>query len=224
MREKKFAHAWLALVGWLRSTARAARAAPMIALALLIASCSDSAPTAAATTTPAQPTKPTTSLPPIVPIPAQWQGLERPLRLPVVTGTDCPASSTSELGRQHVRGDGPVRLSAEGAAYLQIGSTTSGLALPTIKPYWLWKPGFASDVLLRGKDLRDGSPMLFAEGSFDTAPRTWKILQHNPQSVGDAATGGWDITAHLAWVIAPGCYGLQLDSAEFSTVIVTEVR
>jgi hypothetical protein len=167
---------------------------------------------------------PTTSLPPIVPIPAQWQGLERPLHLPTVTGTDCPASPTSELGRQHVRGEGPIRLSAEGGAFLQIGSTQSGFALPTIKPYWLWQPGFTSDVLLRGEDLRDRTPMLFSEGSFDTAPRTWKVLQRNPQSVGDAATAGWDINAHLAWVIAPGCYGLQLDSAEFSNVIVTDVR
>ena len=100
-------------------------------------------------------------------------------------------------------------------------------AFPTIKPYWLWQPGMTADVLLRGKNLHDGSPMLFAAKSSDERPtQRWTILRHDLGAVpGDAAgTGGWDISADLAWVTAPGCYGLQLDSTEFSIIIVTEVR
>jgi len=51
------------------------------------------------------------------------------------------------------------------------------------------------------------------------------VLKHDPSAVpGGALIDFWDISAHLAWVVAPGCYGLQLDSAEFSLVVVTEVR
>jgi hypothetical protein len=67
--------------------------------------------------------------------------------------------------------------------------------------------------------------MLFPGDGLETPTRTWKLLRHDTQAVpGAAATGGWDISAHLAWVRATGCYGLQLDSADFSSVIVTEVR
>ena len=184
-------------------------------------------PIASTTTNSPQTSNPTTTLPPVVPIPTQWQVLERPLHLPTITGTDCPTSPVSEFGRHQARGDGPIRLSTAGLSFLQIFPVATQVgAFPTVKPYWLWQPGMTTDVLLRGANLRDGSPMLFEIHSYDARPtQRWTVLRHDPQAVpGAAATGGWDISADLAWVTAPGCYGLQLDSADFSIIIVTDVR
>ncbi|TML12119.1 MAG: hypothetical protein E6G39_12365 [Actinobacteria bacterium] len=167
------------------------------------------------------------SLAPIAAIPTQWQSLERPLQLPPLTTSECPVSSSSVIGRNRARGDGPVRLLAEGNPHaLAVFSGSSNISsFPMVKVYWLSQPGLTADVLLRGQNLRDGSPMMFedVEQHSPWPARRWLVLHPSVVSGGIASTD-WDVTAHLAWVTVPGCYGLQLDSAAFSIVIVTEVR
>ncbi len=94
------------------------------------------------------------------------------------------------------------------------------------KTIWAWPPGLVSRrvrVLVRGRRLDASGPMRFQLGpQWDTAPVTQELHIDTTQRVGSFTDSRWGTTVTLLLVQAPGCYGLQLDSARGTSTIVVE--
>jgi hypothetical protein len=76
-------------------------------------------------------------------------------------------------------------------------------------------------VLVRGRRLDEPGTMLFQLGpQWDTAPLTRELRIDTAHTVGAFSNSTWGTTVSLLFAAAPGCYGLQLDSVQGTSVIV----
>ena len=147
---------------------------------------------------------------------------ERPLRLPAVApGQACPVSQPTP-GSSHIPllGDGPVRLalaSDQGSVFFEV---TPGGAWKAIDVLWAAPPGFTGQVLVRGARL-DGPDELRFGDPVDPL-RALQISNDRAQAPG---LDGLSVLATTAIrVKAPGCYGLQIDVGEASSIVVFQAK
>jgi hypothetical protein len=146
-----------------------------------------------------------------------------PLRLPaVIAGQPCPVSqpTTPGNGQAPLLGDGPVRLalaSADGTAFFE---ATLGGDWKAIDVLWTAAPDFTGQVLVRGARL-DGPDEL---GFGDPADplKELHIGSENAQPPG--IDGRTVLATTTVRVKAAGCYGLQIDSGELSSIVVFEAK
>lgn len=167
--------------------------------------------------------------------PGDWDTLRaRPLRLPTLPpGAACPAAAgrTVHEGYGPAIGDGPVYIVGMGVdGVLHAVGPTPGAKDVTAWGYqfaiFIISPSYAGPVLARGERLGGGRPLLF-NGGLDQltgfSPTT-PILLRQLRMEGDPAFGSpWPSFPADLRMQAPGCYGIQLDGATFSEVIIFRV-
>jgi hypothetical protein len=151
-----------------------------------------------------------------------WKALHRPLVLkPLAAGAACPVSAPHPLdhGRLSGAGKGPIytfpsRLDPYDRHPEWLGSKT----------LWAWPTALIARgerVLVRGRRLDEPGTMGFQLGpQWDTAPLTAELRVDTSQTVGSFSVSRWGTTVTMLLVRAPGCYGLQLDSARGTSTIV----
>jgi hypothetical protein len=151
-----------------------------------------------------------------------WGSLHRPLRLkPLPAGAACPVTPTRRLdgGRLVGLGTGPVY--PGGFSFDRDDRQPGWLASKTI---WTWPAALLERrvrVLVRGRRLDGSDPVRFQLGpQWDTAPVTKELRLDTTRPVGSFSNSAWGTTVMLLLVRTPGCYGLQLDSASATSVVV----
>jgi hypothetical protein len=163
---------------------------------------------------------------------AQIDALRRPLHLPVVApGTACPVSRSVTLpagggfsSDYQAIGEGPFRMTGGSTVRYddppEPGSGYENTGWPGAKVVWSIDPSYSGPVLLRGARI-DGPGGL----RFD------RYLGAVDQATGNAAypelayAGGEGVSILRTFPSAvrlqsPGCYAIQADGTDFSTVIV----
>ncbi len=145
-----------------------------------------------------------------------------PLHLPVVApGQPCPVSepTASGPGQPMLLGAGPVRLALAISAGSVFFEATPGGGWKAIDVLWTAEPGLTGDVLVRGARL-DGT----GELGFGDAADPLKELRLAPggqtQTIGDRAL----VATTQMRVKVAGCYGLEIDAGERSSVVVFEAK
>ena len=185
-----------------------------VALALLVAGCGRSL----------APVPPLRTPSPIVvatALPDGWAALQQvPLQIPTLTpGEVCPVVPGIQVNPNmgDALGAGPlflVGLGAQGALDLSQASQQNGeysmLILLTAPP------GYTTNMLVRGRQMDGPNAVLFFSRSVGSEPLDQ--LQLTPDAAGTSAD--WLTWSAYLVVSGPGCYGLQIDSAGFSEVIV----
>ncbi|HRC63135.1 MAG TPA: hypothetical protein PLX85_07940 [Dehalococcoidia bacterium] len=141
----------------------------------------------------------------------------RPLRLPLPGEVACPASAARPLPAPvlgEAYGDGPL--------YLLAGGT--GPAVLTfdeqhaVKAIWQLTAASEGPVLIRGSALSGQAALAFDDGAAEL------VFPKGGAPRGPGAAAGWHELASVIRIAAPGCYGLQMDGPDFSSVIVFEAR
>jgi hypothetical protein len=143
-------------------------------------------------------------------------------QLPVVAeGQPCPVSQPTAPGPDQpaLLGDGPVRVAFATLAGSAFFETTPGGDWKAIDVLWTAEPGTSGDVSVRGARL-DGT----GELGFGDAADPVKELSLEPG--GQAQTlGGRELLATTpVRVKAAGCYGLEIDAGEHTSVVIFEAR
>jgi hypothetical protein len=188
----------------------------LVCLPLIACTAHAPAPEAAATPSPVTPTASADLRPP-----SARQLLERPLDLPpLLPGEPCPTTRVGQqpdaaLGFIQGRGDvGPVGLSHAGLlGYFRPpkGGVATDRSWGMQKVLWAVHGDVVGPVLVRGHQL-DGPH----EVRFNDPPERWLLLE--PQQ--DASPGGWRDYPGYTRLIAPGCYGYQIDGPTGTTVVI----
>lgn len=146
-----------------------------------------------------------------------------PLRLPAVAaGQPCPASQPTASGNNQVSllGDGPVQLALAGSAGTAFFEATPGGAWKAIDVLWTAAPGFTGQVLVRGARL-DGPGELWFGDPVDPL-KELRIAAESGQTPG--IDGRSLVATTTIRVKVAGCYGLQIDSGELSSIVVFEAK
>jgi hypothetical protein len=88
---------------------------------------------------------------------------------------------------------------------------------------WAWPTKLRTHVLVRGIRLDQPGRMRFELGpQWGSAPLATELHIDTSRTVGSYSQSRWGTTVTMLLVRAPGCYGLQLDSARgTSTIIVS---
>ena len=151
-----------------------------------------------------------------------WRPLHRPLQLArLEPGAACPAyrSHTVDHGRISAIGLGPVY--PGGFSFSRYDRRPAWLGSKTI---WSWPSELKTQrlrVLVRGRRLdRPGSLRFQLGPQWESAPATAELRVDTTRTVGSFSTSDWGTTVTMLLVHAHGCYGLQLDTAEGTAVIV----
>lgn len=160
--------------------------------------------------------------------------LRRPLRLPRVgSGEKCPRTHGSPGSRYapdfssetFALGDGPVYPMFTGPHAYQPDRPHRPVRLAElirkgdwyrVKVLWIGEPGQSGPVLVRGRQLDGAYPVRFGRG--DPPGRELRL-----GAPGDTPSGWVNWTSTVA-LRGPGCYGLQIDGAGFSDVVVVAVE
>jgi hypothetical protein len=162
--------------------------------------------------------------------PGGWRALHRPLHLPRLSSPACPVSRVDrrvDWSHTHIFGGSGT---GRGPAYPGLGSS-SGLIYATRdtqygsvwfgeKVFWYVLPSYKGPVLIRGARL-DGPQRMGFNGT--TTPNTelridtfdsvhWSGQPHGSRGIASGVR-----------VLAPGCYGIQVDGTSFSRVVVVTV-
>jgi hypothetical protein len=176
-----------------------------------------SAPPSTSSTVPAQPVPRATTPPRTFP-----KALARPLRLPSLRSDgSCPATPPTRdrrlwpgdpQGSTLVRGNGPV--------YPVLFTNLSGGPDRRSSVYWVAPKPLAGVAIVRGRRL--GVPHDRVRFR-DENRHVTAVEVLDPAAAGQADNGGlWWLTFLLR--VGVGCYGLQIDSAGFSEVVVVDFR
>jgi hypothetical protein len=182
-----------------------------------------------ATPPPAQPSipPPTSSTVPVRPAPDSTtptqtfpSALARPLRMPIPPPDgSCPATPPTR-GR-HIWGSDPQAVAlGDGPVYPVLFVTPGGLPDRTSSVHWVAPRPLGGVAIVRGHRL--GMPHdLVRFQAEDHTVRAVEVL--DPAAAGQTDDGGsWWLT-FLLWA-GVGCYGLQIDAARFSEVVVVDFR
>ncbi len=146
----------------------------------------------------------------------------RPLVLPSLTaGQPCPADSvvsqpTPGLGQ--MLGNAPVRpVFGTGATMAFAPAKNYGSAIwGGNKVIWAVAPDVRTDVLIRGHQLDGDSDIRFNYGDAELLPDLVLDVSRTASSI----SGGWRDFPTATRVQRPGCYAIQIDSADRSDVLV----
>jgi len=94
------------------------------------------------------------------------------------------------------------------------------------KTIWVWPEKLISQrtrVLVRGLRLDGAGPVRFQLGpQWDSAPLTAQLRLDTTRVVGSYSNSRWGTTVAMLLVRTPGCYGLQLDTANGTSTIVVQ--
>jgi hypothetical protein len=162
-----------------------------------------------------------------------WAKLHRPLHLPVLTpGAACPVSSIDRRvawSRVHIFGGSGI---GRGPVYPGLGGSR-GVLRATLdaqyggpwagaKVFWYVKRTYRGRVLIRGRRLGDPQPLRF-NGDKLPAARELRIEPWDTVAWEGQPSGSRGIASTLR-MRSPGCYGVQIDGATFSRVVVLPVE
>jgi hypothetical protein len=153
-----------------------------------------------------------------------WASLHRPLQLkPLPAGATCPVSPKHSLDRGHLSGVGSGPIYPLPSPFSAYDRRPGWLGSKTI---WAWPTNLrthAVQVLVRGIRLDQPGRMRFELGpQWGSAPLAAELHIDTSRTVGSYSQSRWGTTVTMLLVRAPGCYGLQLDSAHgTSTIIVS---
>ncbi len=189
-----------------------------VALALLLAGCASGLAPIPPRSTPS-PIVLTTALPDV------WGILgQTPLHIPTLApGDPCPVAPDTQVDPSFgdAVGSGPlylVGLGQQGTVDLnQAADYRNGLY--TVLLLAIAPPAYAVDMLMRGRQVDGSNSVLFTLSPGSDLLGQWQL---SPDAAGQSETG-W-----LAWngyieVPGPGCYGLQIDGAGFSEVVIFRI-
>ena len=158
----------------------------------------------------------------------EWTPLRRPLHLPKVrAGAACPVSRVDprvQWKRINIFGGSGI---GRGPVYPGLGAH-SGLLWATRdqqyggpwfgeKVFWYVLPSYRGPVLIRGRRL-DGAQMLGFNGGKLPA-RELRIAPGETVSWQGQPPGSRGVPSGVR-VLAPGCYGVQIDGTTFSRIVV----
>jgi hypothetical protein len=160
-----------------------------------------------------------------------WRRLYRPLHIPhVPPGQTCPVSridtrvpwSRINIFGESGLGRGPVYPGLGGSgghvnvtADVQYGGPWLGG-----KVFWYVLPSYRGRVLIRGRELDGGHIMRFNAGKL---PRSeLRIAISESVSWPGRPPGSRGVPSGIR-VVAPGCYGVQIDGTRFSRMVVFQV-
>ena len=151
-----------------------------------------------------------------------WAQLHRPLRLkPLAPRARCPVTPRRPLDGGRLSGIGTGPAYPTGFSFSTDSRHPSWLASKTI---WTWPAKLLTRrvrVLVRASRLDRPGQIRFQLGpQWDTAPLTRELHLDTTQPVGSFSNSRWGTTVTLLFVRAPGCYGLQLDTAAGTSTIV----
>jgi hypothetical protein len=183
---------------------------------------------------------------------AQGPGSGGPLRpsmLPVLEDTQsCPITAGTRAVPPSPRIFGGPFWWGTGPAYIGLLWTSTDRASFSLAPIpiengmrraktaFVADPSYSGVIEIRGRSLRpDRRPLIFGQGGAPegelmrlTAPNVllnagW-ITIANPRPPDPSATAGseWSFWPASTWIPGPGCYGIQLDTPQRSSVIVFE--
>lgn len=147
----------------------------------------------------------------------------RPLQFPTVTpGGACPASSlhTINAGVGSGLGNGPV--------YLSFGERDVFMFAPASnfssdewggdKVIWATRPEYQGYVLARGQQLDGADRVGFGRG--DVPSDEYFFRPESDPNFND----GWVYDTNYLRFRAPGCYAIQIDGTNFSSVVVFQAE
>ena len=156
-----------------------------------------------------------------------WAALQQvPLQIPTLgAGEPCPVVPGSQVNPTlgAALGTGPlylIGLGSQGQLDLSQANQQSGdYSMPVLLTT---PPAYTTDMLVRGQPMDGPNAILF---SFSPDAQVLGELQLSPDTAGTAAgaDGDWLIWSAYLVVSGPGCYGLQIDGAGFSEVLVFQV-
>ena len=157
---------------------------------------------------------------PTTPPPTFPRALARPLRLPSPPPDgSCPATPPTR-GRHIWGSDQHAVALGDGPVYPVLLTKPDGGPDRTSSMYWIAPTPLGSVAIVRGHRLgRPHDPVRFQ----DQDHHLTAVQVLDPAAAGQADNGGsWWPTFLLR--VGVGCYGLQIDGARFSKVIVTDFR
>ena len=160
-----------------------------------------------------------------------WARLHRPLHLPrLAPGATCPVGRVDRRiawRRVNIYGGSGI---GRGPVYPGLGSSGGRLtATPDIqygggwsggKVFWYVRPTYRGRVLMRGRRL-DGPQRLGFNGR-RLPDRELRIEPYDTVSWEGQPPGSRGIPSDVR-VLAPGCYGVQIDGTTFSRIVVFTV-
>jgi hypothetical protein len=161
-----------------------------------------------------------------------WTKLHRPLHLPrVAPDTACPVSRTDwRVGWSHIHifggsgiGRGPVYPGLGGSHGVldALPDTQYGGPWAGAKVFWYIKRSYRGRVLIRGRQLSNAQPLGFNGDKFPAA-KELRIETGDTASWKGRPYGSRGIASTLR-MRSSGCYGVQIDGATFSRVVVFAV-
>jgi hypothetical protein len=178
---------------------------------------------------PASAPPPTSSTVPVQPVPSATRpprtfpkALARPLRLPSLRSDgSCPA--TPPTRDRHLWPSDPqvpTMVLGNGPVYPVLFKTLDGGADRRSSVYWIAPKPLAGVAIVRGHRLGVPHDRVRFQDEYHHVTAV-EIL--DPAAAGQADNGGlWWLTFLLR--VGVGCYGLQVDSAGFSEVVVVDFR
>jgi hypothetical protein len=171
------------------------------------------------------------SVDPLAAHPTSWTKLHRPLRLHrLAPGAACPVSQIDpriDWERINIFGGSGI---GRGPVYPGLGGSGGRMyARPDVqyggvwadgKVFWYVRSSYQGRILIRGRRL-DGPQWLRFNGR-RLPPRELRIEAHETVAWEGQPPGSRGVPSSLR-VRKPGCYGVQIDGAKFSRVVVFTV-
>ncbi|HYM15595.1 MAG TPA: hypothetical protein VEZ14_08545 [Dehalococcoidia bacterium] len=154
--------------------------------------------------------------------PDLWHDLRTPLRLArLAPGSSCPATAAHAIApwvgpAQGVGPAYPVGLSAP----VSLRGAPAQDGRYAIKTLWVSDAVYTGPVLVRGLRLDAAGAVQFALGS---TPHVELRLPLDGSATTEGQDPGWRAWPAQTLVPGPGCYGLQIDGAGFSSIVVFSV-
>jgi hypothetical protein len=163
--------------------------------------------------------------------PKGWRALHRPLHLPqLAKGAACPVSTVDRrvdwahafiFGGSGI-GRGPVYpgLGSSSGLIYATRDTQYGSAWYGEKVFWYVLPSYRGPVLIRGRRI-DGPQRMGFNGTRVASPEL-RIDTYDSVGWSGQRRGSRGMPSGVR-VLAPGCYGIQIDGTTFSRVVVVTV-
>lgn len=155
-----------------------------------------------------------------------WEGLQRPLQLPVLAaGAPCPRSATQRGTVPDfpvAGGDGPIHVTpwdTEGVYDVDRRYPNSEGWFSRKMLFIVATPSYRGPILVRGRQLDGPTEIRFQESLGGTLDEE-KRLDNPPGRSATNASLHWG--GYTLWQ-AEGCYALQFDGSDFSQTIVFQV-
>jgi hypothetical protein len=145
-----------------------------------------------------------------------WVTLHRPLKIPAIQPDEsCPTSTVQQIPRMEgdVLGDGPIYAQGLGIdGTIPLGGVPMRGDAYSIPIRWVATPEASGPFLIRGVQRDSGEPLVFGDTDPQSEVQVWDITSQGSPD--------WQVWqgANLR-LSGPGCFGLQIDSVDFTEVI-----